>query len=231
VPAPADTPASIGAVRHQTGWLSDRRRARSRLERVARRLPPRRVSWKSLSSSSLSSSCWQSPVDHCWPCATLQRLTSSPQEPIQRTSRARSQTPARAPPPRPHPGTPKTNRRRLGDPLGLRLAWRVTTLRTGRSSGSWAATGNPPRVASRPRVCPGAAAAAGPAVAAGFYALATARRRRSLHPTGTGYQGWLQIPHQGPARPDVPSSRPAQRIRPCFASPGVPACPSRSPTP
>jgi hypothetical protein len=49
-----------------------------------------------------------------------------------------------------------------------------------------------------------AAAAAGPAVAAGFYALATARRRRSLHPTGTGYQGWLQIPHQGPARPDVP---------------------------
>ena len=89
---------------------------------------PRRASWNSWSSSSLSSSYWQSPVDHCWPCATLQRLTSSPQEPIQRTSRARSQTPARAPPPRPHPGTPKTNRRRLGDPLRLRLAWRVTTL-------------------------------------------------------------------------------------------------------
>ena len=117
---------------------------------------PRRASWNSWSSSSLSSSYWQSPVDHCWPCATLQRLTSSPQEPIQRTSRARSQTPARAPPRRPHPGTPKTNRRRLGHPPPL-PAWRVTTLRTGRSSGSWAATGNPPRVGSRPWVCPGAA--------------------------------------------------------------------------
>jgi hypothetical protein len=49
-----------------------------------------------------------------------------------------------------------------------------------------------------------AAAAAGPAVAVGFYALATARRRRSLHPTGTGYQGLLQVPHQGPAWPGVP---------------------------
>lgn len=49
-----------------------------------------------------------------------------------------------------------------------------------------------------------AASAAGPAVATGFYALATARRRRSLHPTGTGYQGWLQVAHEGPARPDVP---------------------------
>jgi hypothetical protein len=49
-----------------------------------------------------------------------------------------------------------------------------------------------------------AAAAAGPAVAAGFYALATARRRRSLHPIGLGYQGWLEVPHQGPARPGVP---------------------------
>jgi len=49
-----------------------------------------------------------------------------------------------------------------------------------------------------------AAAVAGPAVAAGFYALATVRRRRSLHPTGTGYQGWLEVPHQGPAWPDVP---------------------------
>jgi hypothetical protein len=36
-----------------------------------------------------------------------------------------------------------------------------------------------------------AAAAAGPAFAAGFYALATVRRRRSLHPIGLGYQGWL----------------------------------------
>jgi hypothetical protein len=49
-----------------------------------------------------------------------------------------------------------------------------------------------------------AAVAAGPAVAVGFYALATARRRRSLHPTGTGYQGWLEVPHEGPARPGVP---------------------------
>ena len=45
-----------------------------------------------------------------------------------------------------------------------------------------------------------AAAAAGPAFAAGFYALATVRRRRSLHPIGLGYQGWLQVPHEGPAR-------------------------------
>lgn len=49
-----------------------------------------------------------------------------------------------------------------------------------------------------------AAAAAGPAVAAGFYALATARRRRSLHPVGVGYQGWLQVPHEGPPRSGVP---------------------------
>jgi hypothetical protein len=49
-----------------------------------------------------------------------------------------------------------------------------------------------------------AAAAAGPAVAAGFYALATVRRRRSLHPAGVGYQGWMQVPDEGPARPGVP---------------------------
>ena len=49
-----------------------------------------------------------------------------------------------------------------------------------------------------------AAAAAGPAFAAAFYALATMRRRRSLHPIGLGYQGWLQVPHEGPARPGVP---------------------------
>jgi len=34
-----------------------------------------------------------------------------------------------------------------------------------------------------------AAAVAGPAVAAGFCALATVRRRHSLHPTGTGLPG------------------------------------------
>jgi hypothetical protein len=49
-----------------------------------------------------------------------------------------------------------------------------------------------------------AAAAAGPALAAGFYALATVRRRRSLHPVGMGYQGWLQVPNEGPRRPGVP---------------------------
>jgi hypothetical protein len=49
-----------------------------------------------------------------------------------------------------------------------------------------------------------AAAAAGPALAAGFYALATMRRKRSLHPVGIGYQGWLQVPDEGPPRPGVP---------------------------
>jgi hypothetical protein len=39
-----------------------------------------------------------------------------------------------------------------------------------------------------------AAAAAGPVVAAGFYALAALRRRHSLHPTGIGYRGWLRVP-------------------------------------
>lgn len=49
-----------------------------------------------------------------------------------------------------------------------------------------------------------AAAAAGPAVAAGFYALARLRSRRSLHPAGAGYQGWLEVPTELPARPGVP---------------------------
>ena len=49
-----------------------------------------------------------------------------------------------------------------------------------------------------------AAAAAGPVVAAGFYSLASLRRRRALHPTGIGYQGWLRVPDDRPARPDVP---------------------------
>ena len=119
------------------GYPERGERDRDRLSRVTRRLPPRRMLWRFLSSSSLSSSCLRSPLDHCWPCATLRRLTSSPQEPTQLTSRARSRTPARAPPRRPHPGTPKTNRRRLGDPGNpprLRLAWGVTTLRTGRAA-------------------------------------------------------------------------------------------------
>ena len=49
-----------------------------------------------------------------------------------------------------------------------------------------------------------AAAAAGPVVAAGFYALAALRNRRSLHPTGIGYQGWLEVSNERPARTGVP---------------------------
>jgi hypothetical protein len=63
------------------------------------------------------------------------------------------------------------------------------------------------------------AAVAAPAAAAGFYALAVLRRRRSLHPTGVGYQGELLVDNDG--RPGVP----------CFASPEAPACPSRCLTP
>jgi hypothetical protein len=51
------------------------------------------------------------------------------------------------------------------------------------------------------------AAAAAPATAAGFYALAILRRRRSLHPTGVGYQGQLVV-GGGPGRPGVPLLRP-----------------------
>jgi hypothetical protein len=49
-----------------------------------------------------------------------------------------------------------------------------------------------------------AAAAAGPVVGAGFYALAALRRRSSLHPTGIGYQGWLRVPNECPPRFGVP---------------------------
>ena len=49
-----------------------------------------------------------------------------------------------------------------------------------------------------------AAAAAGPAVAAGFYLLAALRSRRSLHPAGIRHQGWLRVPHGSPPRPGVP---------------------------
>jgi hypothetical protein len=52
-----------------------------------------------------------------------------------------------------------------------------------------------------------AAAAAAPAVAAGFYLLAVLRRRRSLHPTGAGYQGWLVVGDGSPGRPGVPLFR------------------------
>jgi hypothetical protein len=48
------------------------------------------------------------------------------------------------------------------------------------------------------------AAVAGPVVAAGFYALAVLRRRRSLHPTGIGYQAWLRVPDERPPGAGVP---------------------------
>ena len=53
-----------------------------------------------------------------------------------------------------------------------------------------------------------AASAAAPAVAAGFYALATLRHRRSLHPSGVGYQGQLLFRDDGSGRPGVPLLRP-----------------------
>jgi hypothetical protein len=52
-----------------------------------------------------------------------------------------------------------------------------------------------------------AAAAAAPAVAAGFSALSVLRRRRSLHPSGVGYQGRLLV-RDGSGRPGVPLLRP-----------------------
>jgi hypothetical protein len=55
-----------------------------------------------------------------------------------------------------------------------------------------------------------AAAAAGPAVAASFYALAALRRKRSLHPTGIGFQGWLRVPRESPPRSGVPPFRPGR---------------------
>jgi hypothetical protein len=53
-----------------------------------------------------------------------------------------------------------------------------------------------------------AAVAAAPVVAAAFYGLAALRRRRSLHPTGIGYQGQLLIGQDGPGRPGIPLLRP-----------------------
>ena len=52
-----------------------------------------------------------------------------------------------------------------------------------------------------------AAAVAAPAAAAGFSALAALRRRRSLHPTGVGYQGQLVV-GDSPGRLGVPLLRP-----------------------
>jgi hypothetical protein len=53
-----------------------------------------------------------------------------------------------------------------------------------------------------------AAAAAGPAAATGFYALAALRRRRSLHPTGVGYRGRLVVRDNDPGRAGVSLFRP-----------------------
>ena len=53
-----------------------------------------------------------------------------------------------------------------------------------------------------------AAAAVGPAVAAAFSTLAALRRKRSLHPAGIGYQGWLQVDDEAPARRGVPLFQP-----------------------
>jgi hypothetical protein len=59
----------------------------------------------------------------------------------------------------------------------------------------------------------GAAAAAAPVVAAGFYALAVLRRRRSLHPAGVGFQGQLLISNDAPDRPGVALLRPGATYR------------------
>jgi hypothetical protein len=59
----------------------------------------------------------------------------------------------------------------------------------------------------------GAAAAAAPVVAAGFYALAVLRRRRSLHPAGVGFQGQLLISNDAPDRSGVALLRPGATYR------------------
>jgi hypothetical protein len=58
-----------------------------------------------------------------------------------------------------------------------------------------------------------AAAAAAPVVAAGFYALAALRRRRSLHPAGVGFQGQLLVGNDAPDRPEVALLRPDATYR------------------
>jgi hypothetical protein len=76
-----------------------------------------------------------------------------------------------------------------------------------------------------------AAAAAGPAVAAGFYALAALRRRRSLHPTGIGYQGWLRVPDDSPPRPGVPLFQAGATHQALLRFSRALGCLSHSPTP
>ena len=53
-----------------------------------------------------------------------------------------------------------------------------------------------------------AAAAAAPAVAAGFSLLAGLRRRRSLHPAGAGYRGRFVVDDDHPDRQGVPLVQP-----------------------
>jgi hypothetical protein len=65
-----------------------------------------------------------------------------------------------------------------------------------------------------------AAAAAGPAVAATFSALAALRRKRSLHPTGVGYQGVLQVPAKRRLGRVSLCPDPPRPTGPCFASLG-----------
>jgi hypothetical protein len=47
----------------------------------------------------------------------------------------------------------------------------------------------------------------------GFYALATLRRRRSLHPAGVGFQGQLLVSNDAPDRPEVSLLRPGATYR------------------
>jgi hypothetical protein len=59
----------------------------------------------------------------------------------------------------------------------------------------------------------GAAAAAAPVVAAGFYALSALRRRRSLHPAGVGFRGRLLVGNDAPDRPELALLRPGATYR------------------
>jgi hypothetical protein len=66
-----------------------------------------------------------------------------------------------------------------------------------------------------------AASAAGPAVATGFYALATARADARCTLPGRATRAGYRLPMKAQRGPTCPSSRPARHIRPSFASPGV----------
>ena len=74
-----------------------------------------------------------------------------------------------------------------------------------------------------------AAAAAGPAAAAGFSALAALRRRRSLHPTGLATEAGSWFPTTTLAGRVSSCSGLAPPIPLCCASRAAPGCPSRCP--